>query len=450
MSTIGQAGNSVPKVSAASVKPAAAAPEKASEKSEKTEKTIVVKPGDTLSKLAQQYGVKMEDIHRPGGKEIENKNLIYSGETLVIGKAETKPTEKTETAKPAEKTEKTEKTETAKKLFSEVVGNQSAETPKTAKDIFTQSLEAIEAKKANNQRTAEEARKAAEEAKKAEEAKQKESTEKPAEKPVEKPAEKPEAAKSDEELKKYQARDAAEAKVMASLDELSAGIGPKLEEALKGKTSAELGASLKALSEDLAKMKALEAPASELSATAAHVVKSEVRAAEQQIGELKEKYETALAAEKKAIGELNEKLNGMMKTLNEVDKAKPKDRAKALKELYANLPKFEFDPALPPEGKKAGEQALVELKSILNRKIAEHSNESELDEVDNSYLLGRPGPKFKEHMEKAVKLLAADPQDRDALFEEFHHLREAVKDFEDPMTKEATKAVLLELEAKVK
>ncbi|HEY9766021.1 MAG TPA: LysM domain-containing protein, partial [Chroococcales cyanobacterium] len=45
---------------------------------------IKIKPGDTLSQLAKRYGVGVEDFQRPDGKEIENKDLIYAGETLVL------------------------------------------------------------------------------------------------------------------------------------------------------------------------------------------------------------------------------------------------------------------------------------------------------------------------------------------------------------------------------
>ncbi|HBN07578.1 MAG TPA: hypothetical protein DD435_02670 [Cyanobacteria bacterium UBA8530] len=45
---------------------------------------IKIKPGETLSQLAKRYGVEVDDFQRPNGKKIENKNLIYAGETLVL------------------------------------------------------------------------------------------------------------------------------------------------------------------------------------------------------------------------------------------------------------------------------------------------------------------------------------------------------------------------------
>jgi len=61
--------------------------------SQPTTQTYVVKSGDNLSKIAQQYGVNVSDIT---GYRSGNPNLIYAGETLTIKKGSTTPSNATD------------------------------------------------------------------------------------------------------------------------------------------------------------------------------------------------------------------------------------------------------------------------------------------------------------------------------------------------------------------
>ncbi|HBN07201.1 MAG TPA: hypothetical protein DD435_00660 [Cyanobacteria bacterium UBA8530] len=376
---------------------------------------ITVKSGETLSGIAERLGVKIDDIERPNHEKIKNADIIFAGETLVIGG----------------KTVATSGSEKPKETDAVLAKKENAHRVRSAKDVFTASLKSRE------------------------ELKNRPDPNKLPELPnIGKPAEPPKT-EGPSELEKWQsaqkAKEEAESKLLDKVDAVAESLEPIVAKGSQGKTSAEIGNAVKAASEGpLDALKKLQAEAKALNPTTQRVIKMQIDSAEARVAELLNKQQLLLASENKATAGLNEKLTGMAGTLNALDKMKPNDRAKAIRAMSEEISKFAFDAALAPEAKAAGEKALADIKHSLTRQIVNHSDESALDATDNGYRFGRPAPAFKEHLETAEKLIKAEPQDRDALFAEFHEMREAVKNFEDPLVKAAAKSVLLEIEAKVK
>lgn len=52
-------------------------------------KTYIVRPGDTLSKIAEKYGTTVSELSKMNG--ISNPNLIYAGQELKVGKGDLTP-----------------------------------------------------------------------------------------------------------------------------------------------------------------------------------------------------------------------------------------------------------------------------------------------------------------------------------------------------------------------
>lgn len=169
------------------------------------------------------------------------------------------------------------------------------------------------------------------------------------------------------------------------------------------------------------------------------------------------KVETRAQGERAKLTELDATLDKEYKEFSELSnnrKKKEKQLGKMLQGLYA---KYQ-DPAklsegLPPDARKALNDKIGTFNKDLHRTIVRFSDESWMDQRDNSYLLGRPGPKMIKHTKEIEKWLAtpAEPVSADKrtkLLEHLSEMDEAVRDFDDPTTKAAAKSVYDDLAAK--
>ncbi len=170
------------------------------------------------------------------------------------------------------------------------------------------------------------------------------------------------------------------------------------------------------------------------------------------------KCEARAQAERAKLTELDAALDADYKAFTEMangdKKKREKNFGKLARELYA---KYQ-DPAkvsdsLPPDAKKALGDKLATFNKDLHRTIVRFSDESWMDRTDNSYLLGRPGPKMIKHLKKVEEWLNSpagpvDANKRTDLLEHLSEMDEAVRDFDDPTTKAAAKAVYDDIAAK--
>jgi hypothetical protein len=171
------------------------------------------------------------------------------------------------------------------------------------------------------------------------------------------------------------------------------------------------------------------------------------------------KVDARAQAERAKLTDLDKQLDADYKAFTEMANGDKKKRSKHFGKLARELfAKYEnaakVSEGLPPDAVKALGAKIATFNQDLNRTIVRFSDESWMDREDNSYLFGRPGPKMIEHTKKVEAWLAtpAGPVDfntRTKLLEHLSEMDEAVRDFDDKVTKAAAKAVYDDLAAKV-
>ncbi len=169
------------------------------------------------------------------------------------------------------------------------------------------------------------------------------------------------------------------------------------------------------------------------------------------------KVEARGQAERAKLTELDAAADADYKAFTELS-GNYKKKEKKLGKLLGDTFKKYQDPAkmtegLPPDARKALGDKIGNLNKDLHRTIVRFSDESWMDSRDNSYLLGRPGPKMIKHTKEVEKWLAtpAEPvsaEKRTKLLEHLSEMDEAVRDFDDPTAKAAAKAVYDDLSNK--
>jgi hypothetical protein len=170
------------------------------------------------------------------------------------------------------------------------------------------------------------------------------------------------------------------------------------------------------------------------------------------------KVEDRAKAERAKLTELDGALDAEYKNFTELANGDKKKRKKELGKVLTDLFKKYEDPAkisdgLPPDARKALSDKIGTFYKELCRTIVRFSDESWMDQYDNSYLFGRPGPQMIEHTKEIEKWLASPPgpvsaDQRTEILEHLSEMDEAVRDFDDKTTKAAAKAVYDDLAAK--
>lgn len=107
---------------------------------------------------------------------------------------------------------------------------------------------------------------------------------------------------------------------------------------------------------------------------------------------------------------------------------------------------------LPPDAQRVLGDKITKLNSEMHSTIVRYSGESWLDQRDNSYMFGRPGPKMIKNA-KAIQdyLVSDDPLTaglRTKILEHLSNMDEAVRTFEDPTVRAAAKSVYEDLAGK--
>lgn len=136
----------------------------------------------------------------------------------------------------------------------------------------------------------------------------------------------------------------------------------------------------------------------------------------------------------------------LTKTAAAKDKGELRKHIDRLNETYKNPDDLGKD--LPPDCRAALKVQANGLMKQVRNQIARNSDSSDIDSVDNGYLLGRPGPKFKKNLEALEKLLQASPPApdlREQAVERLNNMAEAIKDFDDPTTKASAQGVYDEI-----
>lgn len=168
------------------------------------------------------------------------------------------------------------------------------------------------------------------------------------------------------------------------------------------------------------------------------------------------KVDSRAQAERARLTELDATLDKEYKEFTELANNRKKKEKQLGKMLQGLFKKYE-DPAkisegLPPDARKALSDKIATFNKDLHRTIVRFSDESWMDEYDNSYLLGRPGPKMIKHTKEIEKWLASNepvtPQKRTQILEHLSEMDEAVRDFDDPIVKAAAKSVYDDLASK--
>jgi LysM repeat protein len=170
------------------------------------------------------------------------------------------------------------------------------------------------------------------------------------------------------------------------------------------------------------------------------------------------KVESRGQAERAKLTELDAALDVDYKAFTEMANGDKKTRQKKFGKLARDLFAKYQDPAkisdgLPPDARKALGDKMATFNKDLHRTIVRFSDESWMDARDNGYLFGRPGPKMQKNLKKVEEWLGspAGPTDagkRTDILEHLSDMDEAVRDFDDPVTKAAAKAVYDDVSAR--
>ncbi len=137
----------------------------------------------------------------------------------------------------------------------------------------------------------------------------------------------------------------------------------------------------------------------------------------------------------------------ILKAAEGKNKGKLKDLAVALREKYKTPDAIGKD--LPSDARKALGKSISELRHTIYEAIARNSDDSKVDQVDNSYMFGRPGPKFKKAWSALKEILASSAppsaEQRTKAINALKDMGDAVEDFDDPLAKEASQAIYDEI-----
>ncbi|MBM3268505.1 MAG: OmpA family protein [Candidatus Sericytochromatia bacterium] len=152
------------------------------------------------------------------------------------------------------------------------------------------------------------------------------------------------------------------------------------------------------------------------------------------------------ARERDALGKAQAQLKAEAESLAKAEGTKKK---KGLRETAAKLLETYREPEkmaaeLPPDARADLTKQASDLKRTVYETLARHSDDYNVDERDNSYMFGRPGPKFKKAWESLKGLLQGgtpSAEDRTKAINALKDMGDAVNDFDDPLMKEATRVI---------
>ena len=133
------------------------------------------------------------------------------------------------------------------------------------------------------------------------------------------------------------------------------------------------------------------------------------------------------------------------------DNGNPVSVSKApLHELAAQLFDKYKDPSsigkgLPGDARQALSSQIAALMRTLSETVAQHASDDKFDPTDNDYMFGRPGPKFAKAWDTLKSILASTgtptEDQRAKAISALDDMGKAVKDFDDPVVKQATQSV---------
>lgn len=155
--------------------------------------------------------------------------------------------------------------------------------------------------------------------------------------------------------------------------------------------------------------------------------------------------------ERNALSQLQDQLKAENADLEKAaaakDKRPLKDLAIKLLDKYRNTEGLGKD--LPSDAREALAKQAAGLKHSVYEAVARNSDDSKLDLEDNNYMFGRPGPKFKKNWDALKEILAAtgpaSPEQRSKAVNALKDMGDAVRDFDNPLVKEATQAIFDDL-----
>ncbi len=108
---------------------------------------------------------------------------------------------------------------------------------------------------------------------------------------------------------------------------------------------------------------------------------------------------------------------------------------------------------LPSDARQALSSQISDLMRKLSEMVAQHASDDKFDPTDNDYMFGRPGPKFAKAWNTLKSILATTGTPTEAqrtkAISALDQMGKAVKDFDDPVVKQATQAVYEELTTEV-
>jgi len=156
---------------------------------------------------------------------------------------------------------------------------------------------------------------------------------------------------------------------------------------------------------------------------------------------------TRATKERQSFDQLRQQLatdgTNLVNTTGGKDKAALRKFATDLIAKYPDPGKVGAD--LPPDARDSVQKATTDLRKLVNEAIAFNSDKSGMDQVDNGYLFGRPGPKFKQNANQLELLIKSDApwtaDQKKQANQALSKMAEAVKTFEDPVVKAAAQAV---------
>lgn len=161
-----------------------------------------------------------------------------------------------------------------------------------------------------------------------------------------------------------------------------------------------------------------------------------------QVGTLADRVTRERGAFTKAQEEIAADVQQLTTAAEAKDKRPLRKLVEKLQTKYQDLETLGKD--LPSDARKTLKEQASGLLKTMRDTIAKHSDNSSFNAVDNSYMFGRPGPKFKEHWNALLALLKGESTATDQRQKAIRHLNEmaeAVSKFDDPVSKQATQAV---------
>ncbi len=108
---------------------------------------------------------------------------------------------------------------------------------------------------------------------------------------------------------------------------------------------------------------------------------------------------------------------------------------------------------LPSDASQALSTQIADLMRTLCETVAQHASDDKFDPTDNDYMFGRPGPRFTKDWDTLKSILATtgtpSEAQRTKAISALDDMGKAVKDFDDPVVKQATQSVYDELTTQV-